>query len=560
MKLEPDRHICHGDFTIVTFTPIAWVWLIAEVTKDTKTRTYMKTKLHINQSNTTNHSSEFTRPQPGQLRRNTALLAAAVAGVLLAAQPAPAGDIFVIAMENHNFTQPIPTNSPQQILGNPAAPYLNSLITPGSLNAAPVSYAVNYFNAGNIVHPSEPNYVWNEAGSDFGFHSDTDPSVANGNLFYDDTSHFTSQLTANGSTLVFWHQNHTPHLTGQFDAAGISWKNYQEDVQLANSPTNSASGTNGPVNPYYGTTQFNYAVKHNPMAFFSDSAVRNVYPLAQFFLDLNNHAVGQYNWITPNQFDDAHSALNGGFTYQGTHSTGDQASIAQGDNFLSQVIPQIMASPAYQHNGMIIIWWDESEGGDTSSFTIPEIVISPLAKGNAYASTVSLNHSSDIKTMEEIFRLPAINNPIPVAETNVDGGYNNVAIVNDLSDLFVPGTIPAAPNLSVTSDNVVMNHFTHHFSQVVHITNNGNTPAPAPLFLALDNLSTNATLVNADGTTAVLAPLGSPYVSVRIGDGDADSDDVLRPHETATVLLEFLDPSVDAITYNARVLNVTPAP
>src|ERR1017187_507648 len=33
--------------------------------------------------------------------------------------------VFVIAMENHNFTQPSPTSSPQQILNNAAAPYIN---------------------------------------------------------------------------------------------------------------------------------------------------------------------------------------------------------------------------------------------------------------------------------------------------------------------------------------------------------------------------------------------------------------------------------------------------
>jgi len=80
-------------------------------------------------------------------------------------------------------------------------------------------------------------------------------------------------------------------------------------------------------------------------------------------------------------------------------------------------------------------------------------------------------------------------------------------------------------------------------------------PESSPLWLALDNLSPNAALLNANGTTSVLAPLGSPYVSVPVG-----GDGVLRPYETKTVILEFLDPSGDAITYDARVLNVVPAP
>src|SRR5690242_15142897 len=176
--------------------------------------------------------------------KNTAMAGAAAACVFTAAHSAQAGSIFVIAMENHNLTQPTNVTSPQQIFGNPAAPYINSLMTPGNPNATQTSWAMRYFNAGIGVHPSEPNYVWAEAGTDFGIHTDAEPRATNHNVFV------------------------APHLTAQFNATGISWKNYQEDVQLSLSPTNNASGTNGPVNSYYGRTQYDYAVKHNPMAFF----------------------------------------------------------------------------------------------------------------------------------------------------------------------------------------------------------------------------------------------------------------------------------------------------
>jgi hypothetical protein len=88
--------------------------------------------------------------------------------------PSQIGDVFYINLENHNFTQPngnVNTNSStiEQLKGNPAAPYLNSLITPGNPNAAQVSYATNYHNVlsnplgnGPSIHPSEPNYVWQE--------------------------------------------------------------------------------------------------------------------------------------------------------------------------------------------------------------------------------------------------------------------------------------------------------------------------------------------------------------------------------------------------------------
>jgi hypothetical protein len=331
--------------------------------------------------------------------------------------------VFVIAMENHNFTQPATVSYPQQLLGNPAAPFLNSLITPGNPNAAQVSFATQYFNVGTGVHPSEPNYIWAEAGTGFGVATDADPSTTAGNLFA------------------------APHLTAQLNAAGIPWKDYQEDLEYTTTPAASAIGASSTsVNPYYGTAAYFYAAKHNPMAFFTDTQTQNVYPLTNLFADLTNNNVGRYNWITPNMYNDMHSALSGGFTYHGVGYAGDQAAIAENDNFLATIIPTIMASPAYQSNGVIILRWDETEGGDDTNFTIPEIIISPLAKGNAYASSFPMCHSSDLKTMEEIFGLPFLTNTIPSNQVTAFGfDYNNVAAVNDLGDMFQGTSISVNP-------------------------------------------------------------------------------------------------------------------
>jgi autotransporter-associated beta strand protein len=354
---------------------------------------------------------------------------------------AQVGDVFVIALENHNFTQTYPTSSPEQLQANTAAPYLNSLITSGNSNAAQVSYATNYTNAGNGVHPSEPNYVWAEAGTNFnqfstvGGTTNTRQGVLNGTTIVSDSD----PSTAAGN--LFPSSFAADHLSGQLNAAGISWDNYQEDFQYSSSPLVSAAGTDSTPNVYNGSLQYNYAVKHNPMAFFADTGTQNVYQLGQLATKLANNTVGRYNWITPDQYNDMHTALSSGFTYQGTHYTGDQAAVAQGDNFLSIIVPQIEASQAYKNNGVIIIWDDESEWGDTSAYTLPEIVISPLAKGNAYASSVPMSHSSDLATIDAIFGLQFQNNPIPSSETSAAGGYNAVSTVNDLSSLFVSGAI-----------------------------------------------------------------------------------------------------------------------
>jgi len=158
--------------------------------------------------------------------------------------------------------------------------------------------------------------------------------------------------------------------------------------------------------------------------------------------------VGRYNWITPDEYNEMHSSLSS-FTYHGTAYSGDQAAVAEGDNFLSIFIPEIMASQSYRSNGVIIIWSDETEGADTTSYTLPEIIISPLAKGNAYASPLEYSHSSDLRTMLEIFGLNFFSNTIPSAETRVAGpGYSNISTVNDFADLFVNYSAPAAFTIS----------------------------------------------------------------------------------------------------------------
>ena len=370
--------------------------------------------------------------------------------------------VFVIAMENHNWTQPANqfTGNIQQIYQNPNAPFINSLVNGTAFAlvgdsvshiSEQVSYATAYHNvlattSGNNphIHPSEPSYLWAEAGTNFGILNDNEPFAAVNPSNQDTPLHLTTLLTQ----------------------AGKTWKSYQEDTdlttvngQLTNVvlpqdqwtvPLKNLSGVFGSgVNQFYGTNQYNYAAKHNPQVYFTDSNGGNdltpanllsskYAPLQQFFTDLANNTVADYNWITPNQFNDMHTALSAG--YKGL--TGDPAKIRQGDDFLAQVIPVIMASDAYTDHGAIVIWFDESEqdgvagdNPDDFNHTIGEIVISPRAHKNVsgipYASPINYTHSSDLRTMQNIFHVGPYLGDAPNA--------------TDLSDLFDPGAVPKKP-------------------------------------------------------------------------------------------------------------------
>jgi hypothetical protein len=377
-----------------------------------------------------------------RLLRTLLASATGLAGSFLAADAAMAGGIqtvFVIDMENHNLTQPSSVTSPQQLMGNSAAPYLNSLMTPGNANAAQTSWASNYHNVGVGIHPSLPNYLWQEAGANFGVNNDNQPFGPGG-----------------------VNQGNATNLSGLLQANGIPWKSYQEDIDINKStgqvlpqnqwtvPLTNSSGTfTSGTNPYNGSNQYNFATKHDGQLYFnatnggndatpSNPEVSHYAPLQQLQTDLNNNAVGRYNLITPDQYNDMHSALTNGFTYNGVHYTGDQAAVAQGDNFLSIIVPEIMASQAYKNGGAIVIWFDETEGGDSAQFTLPEIVISPLAKGNAYQSTLDYTHSSDLKTMQELFGVYGPGGGF-LGDANTPG-------TNDLSNLFIAGAVVPEPS------------------------------------------------------------------------------------------------------------------
>jgi hypothetical protein len=376
-------------------------------------------------------------------------------GVAASAAAQQVKTVFVVAIENHNWTQPDHKfeGKIQQIQGNPNAPFINSLVNGTSPISSQVAYASAYHNAmatadgdNPHIHPSEPNYIWAEAGTNFGVANDNDPYSSKGPTNQDTNQHLCSLLTKAGKTWKSYQEDIdlTPTATGQLTSVALPPDRWT--VPLASF---SGALAEGFTNSYNGSAQFSYAVKHNPMAFFTDTngddittvtnpLSKNYAPLQQLAIDLSRNTLASFNWITPDQYNDMHTSLNGG--YKGL--TGDAASIKQGDDFLSKMIPLIMASDAYRNGGVIIIWCDEAErdgsdgdNADRFDHTIPEIVISSLAhpnvNGKPYAGAANYTHSSDLRTMQEIFHV---------------GPYlADAAKATDLSDLFAPGVIPGQP-------------------------------------------------------------------------------------------------------------------
>jgi len=274
----------------------------------------------------------------------------------------PIQTVFLILMENHNWSS---------IKGSPSAPYINDTLLPIA------SHAEQYYNPPNL-HPSEPNYLWLEAGTNFGILNDDDPSSN--------------------------HQSTSRHLVDLLEAAGLSWRAYQEDI----------SGTDCPL-----TDVGLYHVHHDPFVYFDDvtqgnnpraaRCIEHVRPYSELQTDLINDTVARYNFITPDVCHDMHDAcapLND--------------PVQQGDAWLSTEVPKILASQAYANNGALFIGWDEGKPDDGP---IGLIVLSPIAKGGGYENTIHYTHSSTLRTIEEIFGVTPM--------------LGDAANATDLRDLFV---------------------------------------------------------------------------------------------------------------------------
>src|SRR5205085_9448396 len=135
---------------------------------------------------------------------------------------------------------------------------------------------------------------------------------------------------------------------------------------------------------------------HNPFAFFNDVttdynyATNHIRPYSYFAGDLAANRIGRYNWITPNLTNDMHDL-----------APGSSSAVRQGDNWLALELPRILNSAAFTNNGLVILTFDESNASTTSPIMMA--VLSPLAKGGGYVTTNFYDHSSTLRTMQDIF-------------------------------------------------------------------------------------------------------------------------------------------------------------
>lgn len=164
------------------------------------------------------------------------------------------------------------------------------------------------------------------------------------------------------------------NIVRHFLTKGITWKSYAEGL---------------PSIGYTGGNTGTYVKRHNPFAYFSDvansSLKNNIVPFTQFASDVANGSLPEFSFIAPDICDDAHNC-----------------SLATADAWLKSKLAPLLASAAFQQNGLLVITFDESFTTDTAhgGGHIATIIVSPKAK-RAFKSANLYQHQNVLRMVME---------------------------------------------------------------------------------------------------------------------------------------------------------------
>jgi phosphatidylinositol-3-phosphatase len=316
----------------------------------------------------------------------------------------PIRHVFVINLENTGFSTTFGPGSP--------AHYLTSVLRPqGTL-------LTQYYGIG---HNSLPNYVAEISGQ-----GPNPDSQGDCQIYTDVVGTGTvapGQQVGQGCV----YPSSVETVADQLDSKGFSWKGYMED--MGNSATDSHTCRHPALNTRDGTQSAKvgdqYAARHDPFVYFhsiTDSPRCNarVVPLDGLPTDLASaDLTPNLSFITPNLCNDGHDTP--------TCVDGRTGGLPAADAWLQTWVPKILASPAYQQDGLLIVTFDEAGLSDTSSCCgegpgpnsplpgiggigggqIGAVLVSRFIRAGGWNDT-PYNHYSMLCSIESLFGLPKL--------------------------------------------------------------------------------------------------------------------------------------------------------
>jgi phosphatidylinositol-3-phosphatase len=248
----------------------------------------------------------------------------------------PIRHVFLIVLENKSYDE---TWGP-----DPGAPYLGTTLRAEG-NLLSQYYATSHDSLGNYIamvsgQPANP-VTQGDCVDDYELV--TPPTVVNG--------------IATGTGCVY--PPSVGSIATQLAGAGLTWKGYMQSMaEPCQHPVLGQADPNVVASP----TSL-YATRHNPFVYFqaitsSPSCAADDVPLTELPGDLARvSTTPNFSFITPNLCDDGHDA---------TCAAGGPAGFAGINTFLQTWVPEILASPAFKRDGLLLITFDEAESSGTA--------------------------------------------------------------------------------------------------------------------------------------------------------------------------------------------------
>ena len=257
----------------------------------------------------------------------------------------PIGHVFVIVLENKGYEESFGAASP--------APYLARTLTARGVLLEQY-YGTTHFSLGNYLA-----MISGQAG--------TPETRADCDVFADFVAAGTAaDGQAVGHGCVYPASVRT--LPDQLAEIGRTWRGYLEDMgndlrresaTCAHAALNARDPTQHAEPPSAAVPRGDqYAARHNPFVYFhsiidSPACAANVVGLASLRHDLASaRRTPDFVFISPNLCNDGHDA---------PCRDGAPGGLRSANEFLRKWVPLILASPAYRHDGLLVITFDEGD-------------------------------------------------------------------------------------------------------------------------------------------------------------------------------------------------------
>lgn len=307
----------------------------------------------------------------------------------------------------HVFVIPMENESESAVVGNRAAPYINSLV-------AQYGTAAQFYGT---AHPSLPNYFEMTGGSTFG-------------------------VTSDCSTC---YQSQT-NIVDQLESKGLTWRAYMEGAPSA---------------CYTGGDTGAYMKHHDPFVYYDDirnntARCKNVVPATSFASDVASSTAPNFIWYTPNAIDDMHSSnVSAGDTFL--------------KKLIPTILGS--AAYTSGPSAIFIVWDEAAKrdtsgccGGLAKGGHTLALVVSNAGK-QGYTSTIPYYHGSVLLTIEEAFGLGALNDTANAATSPMADFFANAtasAVPNATTQPTIVPTTPPVGKAGTCSSNSPYGFTTYH--------------------------------------------------------------------------------------------------